>query len=228
MELKKYFYEKFKYIFKNEINSENNNKQDMKDKELFEEFISSFDNEYTDKNQKDLNFRKQFIRKYCNYLFFNNIVNSMTCNNAVKDINISDIEKFLNLTHKEINLGEDTIYITHPWKGKNLTGNTNAYRGVVYNGFVSDEKNIKGFYIEELNIGYIYNGNHSISIGSIFGDLCIKTNIKYFKSCTFKKEFYNYNILYNKIITDDEEIEIMNWRFAALLKIIQLTYKKIN
>ena len=40
MELKKYFYEKFKYIFINEINSENNNKQDMKDKELFEEFIS--------------------------------------------------------------------------------------------------------------------------------------------------------------------------------------------
>ncbi len=149
MELKKYFYEKFKYIFKNEINSENNNKQDMKDKELFEEFISSFDNEYIDKNQKDLNFRKQFIRKYCNYLFFNNIVNSMTCNNAVKDINVSDIEKFLNLTHKEINLGEDTIYITHPWKGKNLTGNTNAYRGVVYNGFVFDEITSKFRYIYE-------------------------------------------------------------------------------
>lgn len=110
----------------------------------------------------------------------------------------------------------------------NLTGNTNAYRGVVYNGFVFDEINVRGFYIEELNIGYIYNGNHSISIGSIFGDLCIKTNIKYFKSCTFKKEFYNYKILYNKIITDNGEIEITNWRFAALLKIIQLTYKKIN
>ncbi len=228
MELKKYFYEKFKYIFKNEINSENNNKQDMKDKELFEEFISSFDNEYIYKNQKDLNFRKQFIRKYCNYLFFNNIVNSMTCNNAVKDINVSDIEKFLNLTHKEINLGEDTIYITHPWKGKNLTGNTNAYRGVVYNGFVSDEKNIKGFYIEELNIGYIYNGNHSISIGSIVGDVCIKTNINYFKSCTFKKEFYNYHILYNKIITDNEEIKITNWKFAVLLKLIQLTSMTLN
>ena len=58
--------------------------------------------------------------------------------------------------------------------------------------------------------------------------IIIKTNIKYFKSCTFKKEFYNYKILYNKIITDNEKIEIMNWRFAALLKIIQLTYKKIN
>lgn len=228
MELKKYFYEKFKYIFINEINSENNNKQDMKDKELFEEFISSFDNEYIYKNQKDLNFRKQFIRKYCNYLFFNNIVNSMSCNYAFKDINVSDIEKFLDLTHKEIVLGEDTIYITHPWKGKNLTGNTNAYIGVVYNGFVFDEINIRGFYIEELNIGYIYNGNHSVSIGSIIGDVCIKTNINYFKSCTFKKEFYNYKILYNKIITDNEKIEIMNWRFAALLKIIQLTYKKIN
>ena len=228
MELKKYFYEKFKYIFINEINSENNNKQDMKDKELFEEFISSFDNEYIYKNQKDLNFRKQFIRKYCNYLFFNNIVNSMSCNYAFKDINVSDIEKFLDLTHKEIVLGEDTIYITHPWKGKNLTGNTNAYIGAVYNGFVFDEINIRGFYIEELNIGYIYNGNHSVSIGSIIGDVCIKTNINYFKSCTFKKEFYNYKILYNKIITDNEKIEIMNWRFAALLKIIQLTYKKIN
>ena len=224
MKLRKYFYEKFKDIFINEIG----NNQDVEYKKLFEEFISSFDNKYIDKNEKDLNFRKKFIRKYCNYLFFNNIVNAMTYNYGVKDINTFDIEKILDFTNKEISLGEDTIYITHPWKGKNSTGNTNAYRGVVYNGFVFDEINVRGFYIEELNIGYIYNGNHSISIGSIFGDLCIKTNIKYFKSCTFKKEFYNYKILYNKIITDNGEIEITNWRFAALLKIIQLTYKKIN
>ncbi|MDY3203915.1 MAG: hypothetical protein RBR70_02425 [Arcobacter sp.] len=221
MELKKYFYEKFKDIFINEINSEINNKQDMECKELFEEFISSFDNKYIDKNEKDLNFRKQFINKYCNYLFFNNVVNAMTYNYAVKDINTFDIEKILDFTNKEINLGQDTIYITHPWKGENLTGNTNAYRGVVHNGFVFDKRNIRGFYIEELNIAYIYNGNHSISIGSIIGDICIKTNDNNLKSCTLKKEFYNAKVLYNKIIMDNEEIEITNWKFAVLLKLIQ-------
>lgn len=58
------------------------------------------------------------------------------------------------------------------------------------------------------------------------GDISIKTNTNNFKSCILKNEFYNYRILYNKIIIDNEEIEIKNWRFAALLKIIQLTYKK--
>ena len=72
MKLRKYFYEKFKDIFINEIG----NNQDAEYKKLFEEFISSFDNKYIDKNEKDLNFRKKFIRKYCNYLFFNNMENN--------------------------------------------------------------------------------------------------------------------------------------------------------
>ena len=84
MKLRKYFYEKFKDIFINEIG----NNQDVEYKKLFEEFISSFDNKYIDKNEKDLNFRKKFIRKYCNYLFFNNIVNFFYFN-----LNLSKIIK---------------------------------------------------------------------------------------------------------------------------------------
>ncbi len=226
IKLKKYFYEKFKDIFVNEINFEINNDMEIKHQEEFENFINSFNNIDIYKNEKDLMFKKQFINKYCNYLFFNNVFTAMTYNYAARDIDTFDIQRIFNFTNKEINLRHDTIYITHPLKGTNLTGSTNAYRGVVYNGFVFDENNVKGFYIEELDIAYIYNGNHSISIGSIMGDISIKTNTNNFKSCILKNEFYNYRILYNKIIIDNEEIEIKNWRFAALLKIIQLTYKK--
>ena len=57
MKLRKYFYEKFKDIFINEIG----NNQDVEYKKLFEEFISSFDNKYIDKNNLIIQFKISWL-----------------------------------------------------------------------------------------------------------------------------------------------------------------------
>lgn len=224
MEIKEYLYNKFKLYFENEISKDKYILKEKEKENSFNTFIDSFINKYIENSEKDNYFRKKLIRKYANYLFLDNINTTMSKNSAATDINTFYIEDLFEYTKKKISLSHKTIFITHPYKGGNLTGNTNAYRGVIYNGFVFDKINIKGIYIEELDIGYIHNGNHSISIGSIVDDIKIETNDDFFKSCNLKKEFYDSKILYNKIVVDNKEIEIKNWKFAALLKMIQITY----
>lgn len=224
MEVKNYLYDKFKTYFEEQIIEEENKSVEDKKEELFNTFIESFSNNYIENNNKDKNFRKKFIKKYANYLFFDNVNKALSENYAMSDIHTFNLDALFEYTSKIIPLSSDSIFITHPYKGGNLTGNTNAYRGIVQNGFVFDKTNVRGIYIEELDIGYINNGNHSISIGSIVDDINIETSNDFLKSCNLKKEFYTSKISYNEIVMDDKKVEIRNWKFAAFLKMIQITY----
>lgn len=227
MLMKMNIYQIFKKIFKEHIEEDYERKnrvniqKDARNK--FKIFINSFENNYIENNNKDKNFRKKLIKKYANYLFMDNINVCLSSNYTNSSIKLSDLIELVTITNNTTSLTSNTVYITHPWKGQNLTGNTNAYRGVVYNGFVHDEHNVKGIYIEDIDTAFIFNGNHSVSIGSLIDDMNLTTN-KNLKSTNLKESFFNAKITYSKIYIENKTIEINNWKLAALLKMIQTTY----
>lgn len=223
-QIKKYLFSNLKKYFNEEIDEEIDYLQNKKNKIYFDNFFKYFNNENMNFLEKDIIFKKNLARKYGNYLFLDTITSCLSSNVAM-DI-YSDFKKLLTFTNKQIDLTSDTIFITHPWSAGNLTGNTNAYRGVVYNGFIHDENNVKGFYIENIDIAYINNGNHSVSIGSIMNDINIKTNNN-IKSCYFNKDFFESKIEYNSItLINGETINIHNWKFAVFLKMVQYVYQE--
>lgn len=219
-------YDYFKKYFDVEISEDNSSLLKSNEEKLFQTFLDSFMNKYIENNQNDVKFKKDFIKEYANYLFMDSVVFCM-CNNRGKiDLNQNDFEYILNPTNNILSLDSNTVFITHPWKGQNLTGNTNAYVGVVQNGFFHDRDNVKGFYIEDIDIAFIYNGNHSVSIGSISDDISITTNKDNLLAYSFNDEFFDANITYNSIEIEDVIIDIKDWKTAVLLKIVQLTFNK--
>jgi hypothetical protein len=223
--IKKVVYTYLKEYFEDEIREDNNILVNERDEILFQTFLDSFMNKYIENNQNDVNFRKNFIKKYANYLFMDSVDFCMSHNKGKIDLGQNDFEHILKPSNNILSLDSSTVFITHPWKGQNLTGNTNAYVGVVQNGFVHDQDNIKGFYIEDIDIAFIYNGNHSVSIGSIVSDISITTNTDKIISYTFKDTFFDAEIKSDSIIIDNVTVKIEDWKTAILFKLIQITYK---
>jgi hypothetical protein len=191
----------------------------------FEKFIESFNNPYAKdsigSNKVD-EFNKQLIRKFATYLSLDNIYMAMSGKKC--DSNYAVINAIFEQTNQEIKLNTDTIFVASPWSGGNLTGNTNAYRGVVGGGFIQDPSgNHKGFYFQELDIAFVHNGNHSISIGTLMDDIDITTN-SVFPSGNLKQDFFNAIITFNSIEINGESYSL-DWKLAVLLYMIQKVYQ---
>lgn len=199
--------------------------QNDSDENRFEKFIESFNNPYAEDgvgSNKVNKFNKRLIRKFAIYLSFANIYMAMA--GVKSNSNYAIINAIFEQSDQEIKLNSDTIFIASPWNGGNLTGNTNAYRGVVGGRFVQDPSgNHKGFYFQDLDIAFVHNGNHSISIGTIMDDIDITTN-SVFPTGNLKQNFFNATITFNSIEINGESYSV-DWKFAALLYMIQKVYQ---
>jgi hypothetical protein len=227
MRMKKKLYYFFKKYFEEEMQDDTYNQIEELNSERYIEFVNAFQNKYIINNERDIYFRRTFLRKYAQYLFMDNINSCLSTNSVENCINIAEMEDTIfDRVNQNISLDSRTVFITQPWKGANLTGNTNAYRGVVYNGFVHDTNNVKGVYIKDIDLAFIYNGNHSVSIGSIVDDINITSNTNEFKTVKLNNAFFNSKIEYNKIVLNNNKIvNISSWKLSVLFKIIQLLYR---
>lgn len=199
--------------------------QNDSDENRFEKFIKSFNNPYAEDgvgSNKVNEFNKRLIRKFTTYLSFDNIYMAMS--GIKSDSNYAVINAIFEQSKQEIKLNSDSVFIASPWNGGNLTGNTNAYRGVVGSGFMQDPSgNHKGFYFQDLDIAFVHNGNHSISIGTIMDDIDITTN-SVFPAGRLKHDFFDANITFNSIEINGESYSI-DLKFASLLYMIQKVYR---
>jgi hypothetical protein len=199
--------------------------QNDSDENRFNKFIESFNNPYAKdgvgSNKVD-EFNKQLIRKFATYLSLDNIYMAMS---GIKSLSMYTVfNAIFEESNNKVKLNTDTIFVASPWSGGNLTGNTNAYRGVVGSGFVQDPHgNHKGFYFKDLDIAFVYNGNHSISLGTIINDIDITTN-SVFPSGNLKQDFFNATITFNSIEINGESYSV-DWKLAVLLYMIQQVYR---
>lgn len=192
------------------------------DKNRFEKFIESFNNRYSKDSigsNKVNEFNKQLIRKFATYLSLDNVYMAMS---GIKSLSIYTVfNAIFEESHHEVKLNTNTIFIASPWNGGNLTGNTSAIY-VVSEGFYQGE-NHKGFYLEDLDIAFVHNGNHSISIATIMDDINITTN-SVFPSGNLKQGFFNATITFNSIEINGESYSV-DWKLAVLLYMIQQVYR---
>lgn len=193
---------------------------------LFLETIENFMNPYGEAlGERNTIFKKNLIRNYAHYIALDNIFMCLG-NNSKRSKRLDVIFDIVPNALPQA-LTSKTVFIPYPWSSGNLTGNTNAFRGVVGNGFVFDKTNVHGFYIVDIDIAFIYNANHSISIGSIMNDIKVETNDIVFKQVFLGDKFFEAEIGSNYIVFDEKEDPILlDWKIATLLKMIQLVYKK--
>lgn len=200
-------------------------RQKSYDYSKYEEFTQAIENPYAESRvgtDKYKEFNLKLAQKLTSYLSLDNIF--MTMSGEPKNFPGQIIEAIFEKSENQASLNADSTFVPYPWSPGNLTGNTNAYHGVVGYGFVHDPRNHKGFYFKDLDLAFVFNGNHSISIGTLMNDVKIATN-PLFPEGTLNQKFFTAKITYDSITFGDVVYQIDDWKLSVILYAIQKAYK---
>lgn len=117
--------------------------------------------------------------------------------------------------------------ISEPWSINRLNKEgIKTYDLIKTKGFIQDFNNHRGIYYSDINTLIITNGNHSNAIGFMSNSEIkykINNDIKAFKfnDNMLRAEFY-----FDKMILDNEEYYIVDYRKAILLKLSQQIFRQ--
>lgn len=122
----------------------------------------------------------------------------------------------------EVSLESSSIYV-RPWE------NSRAFDTIIYlsnKDFVYDKDNHSSYYYDDIDLCYVYNGNHSINAG------------RYYKKGTIVSVCCNMALLYEHCYTDGLKwynthtneviVAVEDFRLAAIFEIAKKRYKLRN
>lgn len=118
-----------------------------------------------------------------------------------------------------VDLSASKIYV-RPWNNKRTFDNL---KSLLIKDFVFHEENHFSIFYTDINLCYVYNGNHSINAG------------RYLQKGTILSEEYDISLLYSNYVTDgiywydthSKEViyKVKDFRLAAVFSLAQMRYK---
>jgi hypothetical protein len=209
----RYFFNKDKEIF-----------LEQKQKLIFDQITNHFLTENNEYNQI-------LFSNFLKYIQMGNILETYMPDTIIKK-EIRDIKYFMySLISNEDNSLQEIVnpyIISNPWSINRLSKEEGieTFNLIKTKGFIQDFKNHSGRYYIDINTLIITNGNHSNAIGFMSN-----SEIKYKINNDIKAFKFNNNILraefyFDKMILDNEEYYIVDYRKAILLKLSQQIFKQ--
>lgn len=136
-----------------------------------------------------------------------------------KDIegNDVDVQKNLSLQDRNMWLADDCV-IGNPWVQQRIWS---LAVDLLKAPFIQDS-NQQGVYFPELNLCFVYSGNHSIAVGSIY-----KTGVIRVKECSIEPAFEHLKsdgISWINVHTNEIIEPVRDFRIAALFEIAKKVY----
>lgn len=209
----RYFFDKDKEIF------------EKKDKEIiFNQITNHFLTENNEYNQI-------LFSNFLKYIQIGNILKTYIPNDTIEK-ELKNVKFFM---YSLISEPDDSIQeilnphiISCPWAIDRLTKKRGieTYSLITNRGFNQDFKNHCGRYYKDINTLIISNGNHSNAIGFMLNSEMrykITNDIKAFK---FNNNIVRAEFYFNKMVLDNEEYYIKDYREAIMLKLSQQIFKQ--
>jgi hypothetical protein len=219
---KTYFYniDEIRYFF----NKDREIFLEQKQKLIFDQITNHFLTENNEYNQI-------LFSNFLKYIQMGNILETYMPDTIIKK-EIRDRKYFMySLISNEDNSLQEIVnpyIISNPWSINRLSKEEGieTFNLIKTKGFIQDFKNHSGRYYIDINTLIITNGNHSNAIGFMSN-----SEIKYKINNDIKAFKFNNNILraefyFDKMILDNEEYYIVDYRKAILLKLSQQIFKQ--
>lgn len=219
---KAYFYniDEIRYFF----NKDREIFLEQKQKLIFDQITNHFLTENNEYNQI-------LFSNFLKYIQMGNILETYMPDTIIKK-EIRDRKYFTySLISNEDNSLQEIVnpyIISNPWSINRLSKEEGieTFNLIKTKGFIQDFKNHRGRYYIDINTLIITNGNHSNAIGFMSN-----SEIKYKINNDIKAFKFNNNILraefyFDKMILDNEEYYIVDYRKAILLKLSQQIFKQ--
>lgn len=219
---KTYFYniDEIRYFF----NKDREIFLEQKQKLIFDQITNHFLTENNEYNQI-------LFSNFLKYIQMGNILETYMPETIIKK-EIRDRKYFMySLISNEDNSLQEIVnpyIISNPWSINRLSKEEGieTFNLIKTKGFIQDFKNHSGRYYIDINTLIITNGNHSNAIGFMSN-----SEIKYKINNDIKAFKFNNNILraefyFDKMILDNEEYYIVDYRKAILLKLSQQIFKQ--
>lgn len=137
------------------------------------------------------NYKIQFIRELAKFMSAKKTIDLLKSIKGISNPNLTPlIKNYFQIVSQAVETTEKTIYITNINRADRFSSLCNEYTSIKE---FKQNDNHKGYYLKEFDIAFIYNGNHSINLAYIFGQVKLTTN-EYFKNIEIDKSFLDIEI----------------------------------
>lgn len=211
------FLEMLKKMFKKQ---ENLNEESVENKIRFERAIKF----YTELSRQNPLTAKVAIKEFAMALFYERFISVLSSPNDKYNTDEYDLYNIIGsitdkITDRTLSIDNKSGFVAYAWNRDRLIGSIIARNNTAF----EQDSNHKGFYLDEFDILFIHNGNHSCTGGVLNNNINITAGEKNILFVKFNKQaFFNMSISHEKIICNNGyEKSYFDWKIPALFKIMQ-------